>query len=89
MRIVRKEKQIKEVDVILKDYTVCDRCGNKIETTLYECFDFDFEIRIGEKYPEGGHGNLLEMDLCQNCVPELKQLLLDNGYRINESEWDI
>lgn len=29
------------------------------------------------------------MELCSDCAEECIELLKSNGYRINESEWDV
>ena len=88
MNVVRTIKELKEVDVVVEDFLQCDKCGNEIKTGLYDAFSFDFEVRTGESYPEGGNGQLFNMDLCQECFKELLELLKENKYRVDEKEWD-
>ena len=86
MEVRETEKITREESVLIE--TLCDKCNEPIHTTCYNAFDFEFEIKTGESYPEGGSGDKLEMDLCQSCALELTEFLKLNGYRINESEWD-
>lgn len=86
MEVTIKEKRL--VEVTTKSYSLCDKCNNKIETELYEKFECTFILNTGQVYPEGGSGDKQEMELCQTCAPEFIKLLTQNGYRINNSEWD-
>tara|TARA_R110000765_G_scaffold327923_1_gene418957 strand:+ start:458 stop:727 length:270 start_codon:yes stop_codon:yes gene_type:complete len=88
MYVKKTEKQIKEVEVITESYSLCDRCNEKIQTGSYDAFEFELEYKTGDSYPEGGSGEKKEMELCDKCADDCIQLLKDNGYRINESEWD-
>jgi hypothetical protein len=88
MYVEKKEKQVKEVDVVIDSYHICDKCNKKIITESHDAFEFDLEYRTGTDYPESGSGDKKAMDLCDECADDCIQLLRDNGYRINESEWD-
>lgn len=88
MKVEIKEKQTKEVDVIIESYRLCDKCNDKIKITTYDSFEFKLEYRTGNSYPEGGGGEDKKMELCDKCADDCIQLLKDNGYRINDSEWD-
>ena len=89
MKVEKKEKQVKEVDVITERYTLCDKCNCKIKKeSSYDVFESHFTHKTGDAYPEGGSGYIQDMDLCQKCTNELVELLRLNGYRINDSEWD-
>jgi hypothetical protein len=88
MYVKKTEKQIKEVEVTTESYTLCDKCNQKIQTKGYDAFEFELEYKTGDSYPEGGSGEKKEMELCDKCADDCIQLLKDNGYRINESEWD-
>ncbi len=89
MRVVKKEKQLKEVDVILEDYNLCDMCNEKIETEdCYDAFECNFIHKTGSMFPEGGFGQKQEMELCQKCAVELVKLIRENGYRVTNSDWD-
>ena len=88
MRVVRKEKQMKEVYVTIEDYNVCDKCDKKIvKTNWYDAFKFEFIHKTGDEFPEGGSGDVQTMELCQECAVDLVELLRENGYRVNDSSW--
>ncbi len=87
MRIRKTEKQVKEVVVVVEDYEVCDKCGKKIEKDEYDAFEFDFKLKEGTQYPEGGSGDEEEMDLCQACARELVEKLKEMGYGIRKDRW--
>lgn len=89
MQVLTKKKELKEVDVIVDNYCLCDKCNKKIKKDhFHDAFDFTFEHKTGDLYPEGGSGKEENMDLCQKCIKELFVLLKANGYRINTSEWN-
>ena len=66
----------------------CDKCNEKITSKMYDAVEFELEYKTGSCYPEGGNGNKYQMELCSKCSEDCIELLKDNGYRINESEWD-
>ena len=86
MEVIKKERQIKEVEVTVESYTLCDKCGEKIETGKYESFECEFTHKTGSCYPDGCNIEIQEMQLCQKCAVECVELLQKNGYRINESD---
>lgn len=88
MYVKKTEKQIKEVEVITESYSLCDKCNKKINIGVHDAFNFELEYKTGDNYPEGGSGDKKEMELCPKCADDCIKLLKDNGYRINESEWD-
>jgi hypothetical protein len=89
MQVIKKVKQMKEVEVTIENYNLCDKCNEKIETEdNYDAFECEFIHKIGSSYPEGGSGEKQEMELCQKCAVELVALLRANGYRVTDSEWD-
>ena len=89
MQVIRKEKQIKEVEVIIEKYNLCDKCNEEIEREdSYDAFICEFIHKTGMSYQEGGGGEKQEMELCQKCAVELVALLRQNGYRVTDSEWD-
>ena len=88
MEVTKKQIQVKEVEVIIESYHLCDKCNQKIITGDYDAFECYLSHKTGDSYPEGGSGELQEMELCKNCAVDLFSLLLDNGYRVTESEWD-
>jgi hypothetical protein len=89
MRVLKKEKIMKEVVVTLEDYNLCDKCNCEIKKDdIYDAFECKVLHRTGEKYPEGWNGEKQEVELCQKCAVDLIELLRLNGYRITDSEWD-
>ena len=38
MQVIKKEKQMKEVDVTIESYTLCDKCNEKIKTGSSDAF---------------------------------------------------
>lgn len=89
MEVVKKEKQLKEVEVVTARYNLCDKCNEKIVVDNYESFECEFIHKVGSRYPEGGSGDKQAMELCQKCAYTLVELLRENGYRITDSEWDF
>jgi len=86
---IRKTKLVtKEVEETVECYDVCDKCGIRINTVLYDAFDFDFELKTGTSYPEGGSGDKWMLDLCEDCAKAAIELLKANGYKVREEEWD-
>jgi uncharacterized protein with PIN domain len=88
MEVIVKEKKLQEVDVIIENYTLCDKCNEKIKTDRYEAFKCELIHKTGSSYPDGGIGEKQKMELCQECAVELVNLLRTNGYRVTDSEWD-
>lgn len=88
MNVKKTEKQIKEVEVIVENYNLCDKCNVRIGSGIYDAFNFELEHKTGSRYPEGGSGDVEKVELCHKCADDCMQLLKDNGYRINKSEWD-
>ncbi len=88
MQVLVKEKQTKEVEVVIENHYLCDKCNKKIRNQMYDAFDFELSYKTGESYPEGGMGKVQELDLCDVCAKEFIVLLKTNGYRVNTKEWD-
>ena len=87
MRVVKKEKIMKEVEVTSESYTLCDKCNCKIEKDRFDAFECEFVHKTGSSFPEGSYGEQQEMELCQKCAVELVELLRSNGYKLIDSEW--
>ena len=89
MQVIKKEKQIKEVEVTVESYLECDKCHCEIkQQSTWDVFESEFTYKTGESYPEGGSGEKITLDLCQKCGIEAIELLKSNGFRINKEEWD-
>ena len=57
------------------DCITCDLCGEAIIRFAraphpYSVDRATVEHNLGERYPEGGHGNLYEFDICGKCFQE-------------------
>lgn len=88
MEVIKKEKQMKEVDVVVENYIECDKCHCKITTGCYDVFESNFTYKTGDSYPEGGSGDEHTMDFCKKCGIEAMELLKSNGFKVNSKEWD-
>jgi hypothetical protein len=88
MQVLKKKVCMQEVEVIVENYHLCDKCNKKITKQNYDAFECDFTHKTGDSYPDGGSGDLQEMELCQQCAVELVELLKQNGYRVNDSKWE-
>lgn len=86
MKIRKTEMRLTEVPT--ESYELCDKCGEKITMDAYDAFEFDFEYKIGQAYPEGGGGEKYTLDLCIDCAKKVIILLEQNGFRVQHSEWD-
>lgn len=88
MEVKKTEKVMKEVEEVLEQYTICDKCGKRItKESTYDATDFEFELTEGSKYPEGGSGTKFTLDLCNDCANDSVTLLRENGFKVQEKEW--
>ena len=70
-------------------YLICDKCGKRIKTKdSFDAFECEFIYKTGSNYPEGGDGDKLSLDLCQECGLKAIKILKDNGFKVQENEWD-
>lgn len=84
---IEKEKIITSMQL---EKIECDWCKNEIKhDSSYDVFECTIQLKTGECYPEGGQGDILSSDLCQECSKLLINQLKAIGIRINESEWDF
>lgn len=56
MHVNKTEKQIKEVEVTIESYSLCDKCNEKIQIGAYDSFEFELEYKKGDSYPSAGSG---------------------------------
>ena len=89
MNVIKTEKQIKEVDVVIEDYDVCDKCNCLIEKEDFDLFKCSIIYKTGYCYREGGYIEEKEVQLCKKCADDLFEFLKSNNYRIVKSERDI
>jgi uncharacterized protein with PIN domain len=88
MQVTKTETQLREVEVTIERYTLCDKCNTKIRLVNYDAFKCEFTHKTGDAFLDSGGGDLQQMELCPKCAVELVSLLRENGYRINDSEWE-
>ena len=88
MQVIKKEKQMKEVDVTIESYTLCDKCDEKINTNGYDSFECKLIHKTGTSCMQYGSGETQEIELCQKCAIDLINFLRGLGYRVNDSNWD-
>lgn len=86
MEIKEIQKVMKEVEVVIKRYNLCDKCDKKIEDELYDAFSFEIEYKQGNTYPEGGNYIDETIELCKSCAKELMNNLSKQGYRTTKRE---
>jgi hypothetical protein len=89
MKIIKKHKEMKEVEIVDEQYDQCDKCGKKINTPCFDAFEFELFVKTGEQFPECGHGSIDTLDLCKECSIKLVSLLRNKGYDVQSKEWDI
>jgi len=87
MEVKKTKKELKEVEVIVENYYTCDKCGVKIEDKYGDAFEFDFELKEGCSYPDGGGGEKQLLDLCKDCAWDAVNLLKENGFKVREEDW--
>lgn len=73
--------------------TICDRCKKDIRESKtggdYNDTEIEISMDIGDRYPEGGHGIKINIDLCADCFKgKLIPFLESEGVTINETKWD-
>ena len=87
--IYEEIKEVKEVVTRKLVKTVCDRCGAEIpEVTSHVVRELTLEFKVGYSYPDDWGGKVWEVeDLCDDCIGFLKNLLLQNGFKLNEYDY--
>lgn len=64
------------------DKETCDRCGKEITTPgLYNVFNCTFEYEKGQRFPDGGHGDIKNLDICSECSDIAISVLEENGFK--------
>lgn len=86
MRKRLTKKVVKEVEEVIYDHLVCDKCGKVIQEDTNEVFDFQFKVRIGERYGAEAFWKDYNLDLCKEHANEAMRLLVANGFMITEEE---
>lgn len=72
------------------DYVTCDLCGEKIiNRSDYSLDEVEVRHKSGVAYPDGGHGDEVEVDVCGKCFDtKLVPWLISQGAKIQSREWD-
>lgn len=84
MQVIKKEKRL--IDVVVENYSICDKCGKEIKVQPYDAFEGIFEVTVGTSYPEGINAERHSLDLCQDCADIAIKLLSANGFKIQTKE---
>lgn len=72
--------------------TTCDICNNEIKNLEFYKFDeVTISHRYGERWPEGGNSETLDLDICPECfknkiLPFIEKLANKN-FTYSESDW--
>ena len=75
---------------ITVDKTICDLCQNEIPRPGWcEVNIVTIQSRTGRQYPEGGSGEEINVDMCQECFSsKLTPWLQSQGVQMKLEEWD-
>ena len=86
MKIIKKEKQTREVEFVIEEYKICDKCNEEIKiedkNDIFEC---KFIHKTGSL--DSGYWETQDIHLCKKCAVDTVLLFSKNGYRINEAEY--
>lgn len=68
----------------------CDMCHKLIQVEkAYGVEEIEVSARIGKQYPEGGHGEKCEIDICLRCFREkLIPFIEADGNQIKWEDWE-
>lgn len=70
-------------------HVTCDICGDEIKKEMYDATEMTIEMRTGSSYPEGGYGEKIEYDLCDECFKsKLMPWLEKKGAKREWEDWD-
>lgn len=84
-----KEEIVPEKTVSKLDKTMCDLCGNEITKERFEVDEVEIRHKTGDRYPDFGYGEQVEVDMCGECFDEkLVPWLKTQGVQAATSEWD-
>jgi hypothetical protein len=71
----------------------CDLCGkttkNEWKTEYYDAFESEIKMKTGDNYPDGGAGELVEIDICPDCfTSKLIPWVKEQGGEPTVTDWD-
>ena len=76
----------KKMEVL--DKVTCDLCGEQIEHERGYIDEVEVCYRSGTSYPEGGYGDIVEVDMCSQCFEDkLVPWLREQGAEPRTTEW--
>ena len=85
MKTIEVPATVKEV----LDKTTCDLCGIEITVDNYSAEDVTIRHRTGSRYPEGGSGEEVSVDMCGDCFDtKLVPWLRTQGANPKPEDWD-
>ncbi len=90
-RTIEKKVETKEFKVV--DSITCDLCGDETnknwKTEPYDATETDISMKTGNDWPEGGSGDLIEVDICPTCFKDkLIPWVRSQGGTETVTEWD-
>ena len=77
--------------------TTCDLCGKKaLDEGLhiwgegkFDATETELRLKTGDSYPDGGYGEVLDIDICPDCFKEkLIPWLKGQGVDCTFKKWD-
>lgn len=89
MEVKKSKKILKEVEEIVSIHYLCDKCKNEILNDRFDAFEFDFELRTGESFPEFGNGERYNVDINQHCTLDLIELMKKNGINVQKQNGNV
>ena len=84
-----KTVMVPETTKQVVDKITCDFCGEEIKEAQHTVDDVVLSYRTGVEYPEGGRGELTEIDICGKCfLNKLIPWVNSQGVVPITSKWD-
>ena len=85
-----KEVIIPESTKQVLDRTTCDLCKKTITKEVYSEEAVTIECKTGELYPEGGVGEIANVDMCPDCFKtKLIPWLKEQGCEPTIADWAV
>ena len=88
-------KQVKsEVERAVLVAMTCDLCGKqgprgRWTEDIFRIAETTVQLKIGSSYPDGGMGDMWDVDICPDCFRDkLIPWLQSQGAAVRETEWD-
>lgn len=70
--------------------TTCDMCKDDIHRPVaYDIEEIEVSLKVGTNYPEGGSGELIEIDICSKCFTgKLVPFIKSQGAEVKTKKWE-